>query len=57
MVCRKPGQVISAPPGLEGDLTCPSRFESQCDSKKTCAYHCNKNGACINGQCLCAGKK
>ena len=22
-------------------------------NKKTCAYHCNKNGACINGQCLC----
>ena len=27
-----------------------------CQNKKTCAYHCNKNGACINGQCLCTGQ-
>ena len=55
MVCRTPNQVIPAPPGLEGTLTCPSNFVPICQSKKTCPYHCNKNGACINGKCLCTG--
>ena len=55
MVCRAPNQVIPAPPGLEGTLTCPSNFAPICQSKKTCPYHCNKNGACINGKCLCTG--
>lgn len=57
LTCLSPGQqVFSAGveiPGLEGTFTCPSNFANYCSSKKTCAYHCNKNGACINGQCLC----
>lgn len=56
LVCRVPGQVIAAPPGLQGTLTCPSDFKNQCQNKKTCPYHCNKNGACINGLCLCTGQ-
>lgn len=55
VVCRKPGFTITAPPGLEGTLDCPEDFDKYCGNKKTCAYHCNKNGACINGQCLCTG--
>lgn len=55
LVCRSPGLVISAPPGLNGTITCPSSFSKYCLSKKTCPYHCNKNGACVNGQCLCTG--
>lgn len=55
LVCRDIGQVINAPPGLAGTLTCPSDFAQYCQSKKTCPYHCNKNGACVNGQCLCTG--
>ncbi len=46
---------IPAPPDLEGTLKCPSSFSNYCDIKKTCAYNCNKNGACINGMCLCTG--
>lgn len=53
LVCREEGQVINAPPGLVGTLTCPKKFNKICTNKKTCPYHCNKNGACINGQCLC----
>ena len=55
LVCGKSGQVLKAPPGLEGQLICPSNFENYCKSKKVCPYHCNKNGACIDGQCLCTG--
>ena len=50
-----PGMIINAPPGLEGTLNCPKKFENYCENKKTCAYHCNKNGACIDGRCLCTG--
>lgn len=55
LVCRDEGAVINAPPGLIGTLTCPKKFNKYCESKKTCPYHCNKNGACINGICLCTG--
>ena len=55
LVCAVPNQKIPAPPGLEGVLTCPANFDNYCMSKKTCPYHCNKNGACINGKCLCTG--
>lgn len=55
LVCRDANQAISAPPGLTGTLTCPSDYAQYCQSKKTCPYHCNKNGACVNGQCLCTG--
>lgn len=55
MVCRSPGQIVLAPPGLAGTLTCPRNFPTYCESKKTCPYHCNKNGACVNGRCLCTG--
>ena len=54
LVCHEESQVIVAPPGLEGHLICPSSFDRQCSNKKTCPYHCNKNGICINGKCLCA---
>ena len=53
MVCRSPGQVIIAPPGLNGSLTCPKSFDNICKNKKTCPYHCNKNGACVDGKCIC----
>jgi hypothetical protein len=49
------GTQIPAPAGLDGTLTCPMSFANYCSIKKTCAYSCNKNGACINGQCLCTG--
>ena len=49
------GNTIPAPSGLDGTLKCPSSFSNYCDIKKTCAYGCNKNGACINGNCLCTG--
>ena len=52
-VCLYPDQVINSPPGLEGTFECPSIFSNYCESKKTCVFGCNKNGACINGQCLC----
>lgn len=55
LVCRSPGQVIPAIPGMDGTLTCPSDFSLYCAGKKTCAYNCNQNGACINGKCLCTG--
>jgi hypothetical protein len=55
LVCRSPGQVIPAIPGFDGTLTCPSDFNLYCSAKKTCAYNCNQNGACFNGQCLCTG--
>lgn len=55
LVCHTEGQVIKAPAGLEGTLTCPESFPNYCDSKRTCPYHCNKNGGCIDGQCLCTG--
>ena len=56
MVCGSEGQVINAPPGFAGTLTCPKDFKNYCLSKKTCPYHCNKNGVCINGECICTGK-
>lgn len=40
---------------MDGTLRCPTSFSNYCEIKKTCTYHCNKNGACINGQCLCTG--
>ncbi len=55
LVCRTLGQKIPAPAGLTGTLTCPSNFDNYCQNKPTCPYHCNQNGACINGQCLCTG--
>lgn len=55
LVCIKEGQVLNGPVGLQGTLKCPSKFDNYCQSKKTCLYHCNKNGACINGKCLCSG--
>jgi hypothetical protein len=55
LVCRTPGQIIPAPLGLSGTLKCPASFSNYCKSKSTCPYHCNKNGACINGKCLCTG--
>lgn len=55
LVCRTPGQVLAAPAGLTGTLTCPKNFDNICKNKKTCPYHCNKNGACVNGKCLCTG--
>ena len=55
MLCRQEGQILPAPPGLVGTLTCPRDFSKYCENKKTCPYHCNKNGACINGKCLCTG--
>lgn len=41
--------------GLNGTLKCPMSFDNYCNNKKTCVYGCNKNGACINGLCLCTG--
>lgn len=55
LICTSPGLVIPAIPGFDGTLTCPSNFGQYCSGKKTCAYNCNSNGACINGQCLCTG--
>lgn len=55
LVCTKEGQTIPAPVGFDGTLTCPKKFANYCAGKKTCSYHCNKNGACINGKCLCTG--
>lgn len=55
-VCRRPGQILKAPVGMVGTLTCPEDMETICSSKKMCPYHCNKNGACIDGKCLCTGK-
>ena len=55
LVCRSAGQVIPALPGFDGTFTCPTDFRLYCAAKKTCAYNCNQNGACINGQCLCTG--
>ncbi len=49
------GTNIPAPTGLDGTLGCPSNFANYCTIKKTCAFGCNKNGACINGRCLCTG--
>lgn len=40
---------------MTGKLTCPKNFANYCENKKTCPYHCNKNGVCINGKCLCTG--
>lgn len=54
-MCRTPGLVIPAIPGLDGFLTCANDFTLYCSAKKTCAYNCNQNGACINGRCLCTG--
>ena len=55
LVCSKEGQTVSAPAGFDGTLTCPKSFAAYCGGKKTCSYHCNKNGACVNGKCLCTG--
>lgn len=57
VVCsiNNPGAEIPAPAGMDGTLKCPTSFSNYCDIKKTCTFHCNKNGACINGQCLCIG--
>lgn len=55
LICRKPGQVINPPAGLTGSLTCPKNFDNICKNKKTCPYHCNKNGVCVDGKCLCTG--
>lgn len=55
LVCASVNQAIPAPPGLTGTLTCPSDFKLICGAKKTCAYNCNQNGGCFNGQCLCNG--
>lgn len=48
--------MITAPVGMNGTLTCPRKFSNYCGAKKTCPYHCNKNGACINGRCQCTGQ-
>ena len=54
-MCKFGGQEIGAPGGMDGILRCPN-FRSYCvENKRTCAYHCNKNGICINGMCLCTG--
>lgn len=55
LVCRTPGQIIPAIAGFDGTLTCPSDFSLYCNAKKTCAFNCNQNGACLNGRCLCTG--
>lgn len=55
LVCTIPGNVIPAIPNFDGTLKCPTDFSLYCSGKKTCAYNCNSNGACINGQCLCTG--
>lgn len=57
LICYAPNQVIQAIPGLNGTFTCPSTFANYCKKKKICPYHCNMNGACINGKCLCFGAK
>ena len=54
IICSSEGNKITSPPGLDGNLICPQSFKQYC-GKKTCPYHCNKNGVCINGQCLCTG--
>ena len=36
-------------------MSCPKSFANYCLGKKTCPYHCNKNGACVNGKCMCTG--
>ncbi len=55
LICRTPGQILAPPIGMEGTLRCPN-FKAYCqENKKTCAFHCNKNGICINGMCLCTG--
>lgn len=56
--CIVPGyrldvNVSSGDNNFAGTLTCPSDFSSICNSKKVCLYHCNKNGLCLNGECLC----
>jgi hypothetical protein len=48
-VCFQHGQVVNAPPGMEGELKCPDNFEDYCGGKKTCPYHCNINGLCLDG--------
>lgn len=55
--CYQPGQIILPPAGsgLQGTLTCPNNLDAYCNSKRTCAFNCNKNGVCINGLCLCTG--
>ena len=53
-VCRIPGQVLRVP-GFDGSITCPDNFDNYCGNKETCPFHCNKNGACVNGRCLCTG--
>ena len=41
---------------MDGTLQCPSNFDNYCGTKKTCAFHCNRNGICVNGKCLCTGE-
>lgn len=55
LVCSTPGQILNAPKGLFGTLKCPTNFSTICNAKKMCVYHCNKNGICIDGMCLCSG--
>lgn len=55
LMCRNAGQDIAAPFGMEGTLRCPNYAKYCTENKRTCAYHCNKNGICINGMCLCTG--
>ena len=58
LICRFPGQTIeNIHDQVTGSLKCPSDFKRICGSSKTCPYHCNKNGVCINGKCLCTGEK
>lgn len=57
LACSYPKQVVAAPGGLIGSLTCPSDFTYYCSTKRTCESHCNINGMCINGQCLCTGNR
>lgn len=49
------GMDIPGPDGLIGTLKCPTSFANYCEIKQPCTFHCNKNGACINGLCLCTG--
>ena len=52
--CENSGEVLPAPSGWKGNLTCPN-IDIYCNNKPSsaCPLDCWENGECVDGECIC----